>query len=220
MVYSCCMSLRPEIPDDDSPIMALHDRAIDNLAFIRDAMARSAPLTAVSGWGVVGMGTIALAGSYVAALRLTLDWWIYWWLAVACLGCLTGLISTAVKARRTNAPMFTQVLRKFALSLFPPIVAGIVLTEILYENSRPDLMPGTWLLLYGVGVVTGGAFSVSVLPMMGASFMVLSMGAFYPPAHMFEPMVGMYCTADVLLAVGFGGLHVLYGLLIALRYGG
>ena len=63
---------------------------------------------------------------------------------------------------------------------------------------------------FGPGVVTGGAFSVRTVPVMGMAFMALGAVALVAPAG----------WRDVLLAAGFGGLHILFGLFIAWRHGG
>lgn len=202
------------------PALALHQHALSEISFIRDTMARSAPLTAVSGLATILMGLIAIAGSYVASWRYTIDWWIYVWLAVACAGCLAGFLGIVLKGRSQHAPFFSQVAQKFALNLFPPILAGCLLTEVFYERHLDHLMPGTWLLLYGVAIVCSGAFSVRILPIMGASFMTLGFAAFYPPMAMSVPVFWTYNVADVFLIAGFGGFHVLFGLLIVWRYGG
>ncbi len=206
--------------EDVAPAIALHERALDNLSFIRDTMARSAPLTAVSGGGTVATGLIALAGGYLAALRRSDDWWIYCWLGVACVGCLTSFAALVLKARRRPTPVFWGVVRRFALGLFPPILAGVVLTEIFYEMRLDALMPGTWLLLYGVGAVTGGAFSIRVLPITGAAFMVLGVWAFYPPMALGAVLWGPITLADAFLLGGFGCFHIVCGLVIAWRYNG
>ena len=193
---------------------------MDNLTFIRDTMARSAPLTAISGWGAVFMGLIALAGSFVACLRPSLDWWLYTWLVVACLGCLTGFGAMVWKARRHHSPVFAVTAKKFAMSLFPPIVAGIVLTEVFYERGLDDLMPGTWLMLYGAGVVTGGTFSVRIIPVFGVCFILLSLGAFFPVIPIMTSVFWNFRVGDLFLAIGFGLFHILFGLIIALKYNG
>ena len=205
---------------DAAPVAFLHERAMDNLSFIRDAMARSAPLTAVSGKGAVVMGCIALAGAWAASLRRSTDWWIWVWLGVAFAGCLAGFLGMVFKARRQHAPLFSAVGRKFALSLFPPILAGVVLTEVLYERSLDGLMPGVWLMLYGVGVVTGGAFSVKVLPITGFCFIALGVLSFWPPVPIFERLVGTFTFADLILAAGFGLLHIASGAYIVWRHDG
>lgn len=206
--------------DEPGNIASLHDRAAENLWFIRETMARAAPLTVVSGWGTVAMGVIALLGASVAGSRQSVDGWIYTWLIVACAGCLTGFGAMYLKARRGSERFWSQPGRRFAMSLFPPIVAGLALTEALYEVQLERLMPGVWLLLYGTGVVTGGAFSVKVLPIMGACFMALGTLALIPSYAPPADIWGNYDSGDLTLALGFGGLHIVFGLIIAWRYGG
>jgi hypothetical protein len=107
-------------------------------------------------------------------------------------------------------PLRTGPGRTFVLSFLPPIVAGAVLTPALYLGAATDAIPGAWLLLYGVGVVTAGTFSIRVVPIMGLSFMLVGAAAlFTSPAF-----------ADLYMAVGFGALHLVFGFIIARRYGG
>lgn len=207
-------------PPREAETVVLRDRALDNLTFIRDTMARSAPLTAISGWGAVAEGFIALAGAFAGCLYSAADWWIGVWIVVACLGCLTGFGTMAFKARRMRIPVFGVALKKFAMSLFPPIVAGMVLTEVFYERQLWELIPGTWLMLYGVGVVTGGAFSVKVIPLFGVCFMLLALGAFYPAVPLTTVLFWKFRLCDAFLAAGFGLFHILFGMIIALRYNG
>jgi hypothetical protein len=198
----------------------LHDRAMENLSFIRDAMDRSAPVTAVSGFGMILMGCIALMGGCVSALRRSPDWWIYSWLVVAALGCSTGFIASQWKGSRQNRSLLSGVGRRFTFSFAAPVIAGIVLTEVFYELQFSALMPGTWLLLYGVGVYTGGAFSVPIVPRMGLCFMVLGALTLFPVGGKVTEVIGPFNEGDLLLLIGFGGLHILFGGIIAKKYGG
>jgi hypothetical protein len=114
------------------------------------------------------------------------------------------------KTRRGDRTIFAAPGRQFFLSFSPPVVAGGILSGILYQQGAWAVMPGMWLLLYGAGVVTAGAFSVRVVPIMGLCFMGLGAAAAVSPA----------AWGNWFLAFGFGILHVVFGLIIARRYGG
>lgn len=191
----------------DTP--ALHDRAMDDLSFIRATMERATAFTAVPGWGGVLMGATALAAAPIAATRPTREEWLAVWLVEALVAGLIGSAALAAKARRSGAPVLSRPARQFLLAATPPIAAGAALTLAIAQAGVHWLLPGMWLLLYGTGVMTGGAYSIRVVPAMGLAFWVLGVIAVLFPG-----------TGNVLLAVGFGGLHIGFGLVIARRFGG
>jgi hypothetical protein len=182
---------------------------MDNLRFIRETMEGAAYFTAVSGIGEVVAGVTALGAAYVAAQQATPWGWLLTWLWEALLAFVITTAAIVWKARRSQTELFSRPGRRFALSIFPPLIAGALLTPVLFAGNV-DALPGLWLLLYGTGVVTGGAFSVRTVPVMGLAFMGLGALALVAPAS----------WGDALLATGFGGLHVLFGIVIARRHGG
>jgi len=189
---------------------ALHEHAADNLRFIRETMERSAAFTAVPGWGGVAMGTTALGAAILASRQPSAERWLMVWFAEAALACFVGAVALVRKAGATQVPLDGGPSRRFALGFAPPILAAAALTALLYQRGLIDALPGCWLLLYGTAVITGGVVSVRVVPLMGAAFMALGLGAMFGPAG----------WGDWYLAVGFGGLQVLFGSIIARRYGG
>jgi hypothetical protein len=191
-------------------VRPLPARAADDLRFIRDTMERSAAFTAISGWGQVILGLTALGAAALAARQASPFSWLRVWLAEGLLAVTIGLISNTWKANRRGLPLFSGPARKVALGLAPPLVAGAFLTFLLLRMRLQSALPATWLLLYGAGVMTGGAFSVAIVPVMGLCFMVLGGMAVLGPA----------AWGNYFLAAGFGGLHVIFGLLIARRHGG
>ncbi|MBI4584430.1 MAG: hypothetical protein HY717_10450 [Planctomycetes bacterium] len=193
-----------------SNLKELHTRAIDDLRYIRETMESAGSFTAVPGWGMAIMGMTALIASWLAWRQKTPADWLLVWLAEALLALVIGIAAMAHKARKANLPILSGPGRRFVLTLSPPIVAGLLLTVVLYQKNLTDLAPALWLLLYGTGVVTGGAFSVKVVPVMGTGFMVLGACALF-----LGPQWGAW-----LMILGFGVLHVVFGLVIAWRYGG
>jgi hypothetical protein len=193
-----------------APAEPLHARAIDDLSFIRRTMERATAFTAVPGWGGVAMGLIALVAASLASRSATAGEWLAHWLVASVVALLIGGSAMAVKARRAGTTMFSYSGRRFVLSFLPPLLVGALLTATLARAGLYHALPGTWLLLYGTGVVTGGAFSVRAVPMMGVCFMLLGVVALFGPAAWGNP----------LMATGFGGLHVVFGVLIARRFGG
>ena len=189
---------------------ALHSRAMDNLRFIRETMERAGSFTAVPGWGGVLIGLTASAAALTAGLDVTSSRWRLIWLIEAAVALTLGVSSMKRKARQAQVDLTTGPARKFTLSLAPPLVAGALLTMALSRAGFYQALPGLWLLLYGAGVVTGGAFSVRIVPVMGLSFMALGLIALFLPSPWPEFMMG----------VGFGGIHIVFGLIIARRYGG
>src|SRR5262245_57207323 len=189
---------------------ALHDRAMDNLRFIRETMERAGAFTAVPGWGQVGVGVTALAAAVLAAQQPSVELWLVTWLSEAVVALVIGGWALARKAYAANDPILSGPARRFGLSFLPPMVAAGLLTVALYRAGEWQALPAIWLLMYGVGVATAGAFSVRVVPVMGLCFMLLGTVTLFGP-----PSWGNWC-----MAAGFGGLHVAFGALIAWKYGG
>lgn len=206
------MSLRQPRPsaDSDPRTVTLHSRAMDNLRFIREAMEGATLFTAVSGAGAMAMGVVALIAAALAPRQPSLSRWLALWLTAAIAAVALMVLAILYKARRSGVSLLSRPVRRFALGLTPPLATGAALTAALLRTDAPELLPGAWLLLYGTGVVTGGAFSVRIVPFTGLAFMALgALALFAPPSW-----------GDLLLGCGFGGLHLAAGAVIYRRHGG
>jgi hypothetical protein len=173
-------------------------------------MERASGFTAVPGWGGIAMGLTALAAAGVASRQTTVEAWFGVWAVEGFAALLLGLIAMAAKARAAGLSLWSAPARKFALVLLPALVSALVLTPVLYRAGLASHLPGVWLLLYGAGVTGAGVFSVRAVPVMGFCFMVTGLAALNSPAWM----------GNWYLGSGFGGLHLVFGALIARRYGG
>ena len=190
----------------------MHERAAENLAFIRETMARASSFTAVPGWGGVGMGTSALVAAWFAqqARAVSSDAWLRVWLIELCVGAAVAIGAMVLKARRSGVPLLSGVGRKFALSFTPPMLAGALLTVALARWELAYALPGVWILLYGVAVTAAGALSVRAVPVMGSLFIAGGGVVLFLP----------FAWGDAAMALSFGVLHIGFGIVIARRHGG
>jgi len=184
-------------------------RAADNLRFIRDTMERAASFTAVPGWGGVAIGASAVLTGIVAWHMAAQQQFVAW-LVEAAIALAIGCVAVRMKSKRLALSLSSRPAQRALLSFVPPLLAGAVLTTVLYRVDMLMVLPGLWLLLYGAAVVTGGAFSVRIVPVMGICFMLLGASSLLAPA----------LWGNVFLTLGFGAMHIVFGALIARRHGG
>lgn len=190
--------------------VGLHSQAINNLEFIRSTMERSGSFTAVPGVGGMLMGATALFAAFAAHLAKSPKAWLAIWAGEATLAFAIGLAFSYRKAMLDGNPLVSRTFRRFVLAMAPSAFVGVLLTVMLFRDGQQGLLPAMWLLLYGLGVSSAGAFSVRAVPLMGVGFLLLGgIGTFAPATW-----------GDGLMAAGFGGLHLGFGYLIARHFGG
>ena len=185
------------------------ERALEDLRYIRETMERSSAFTATPGWGQVVMGVTAVVAAAIAARQPTAQAWLNTWLVEALLAVAIAVTAMQLKARRAGLPLTSGPGRKFALGFLPCVLVAMLLTAALTRLGLMRLLPGVWMLLYGAGVITGGAFSIPLLPAMGSCFLLAGAMALFVPVW-----------GNLLMAATFGALHIFFGLWIAREYGG
>jgi hypothetical protein len=216
-------ALRPEAPS-----VRPDEAARAHLRFIRETMGRTATFTAVPGWGGVTMGAVGTAAALLAMRQEALLPWLQVWGTAAAVAIVVGAAAMGWKAKAGGVPLLSGAGRKFVLALAPMLAAGALLTlAVVTLDAGPGgpgltaavareasaafrLLPGLWLLLYGAGVLAAGAFSIRLIPLMGAAHMALGAVALLAPA----------AWGDALLGLGFGAVLVGFGLVIARKHGG
>jgi len=202
-------ALRKETTETSEPVN-IGDRAMDNLQFIRETMERSKVFTSVPGYGGALMGATAIGAAIIAHNQPQVGNWLIVWLVEAMLAFSIGLLALWQKSKSAGESLASTPAKKFASAFAPPIVAGIIMTALFYYRGFFAFLPCAWLTLYGTAVVTGGAYSVRIVPAVGWVFVALGAVAAFAPAS----------WGNLLMALGFGVLHVVFGLIVARRYGG
>lgn len=171
-------------------------------------MESATTFTAVSGWGLVAVGGTALVAAWLAWAANT-PASLSIWLPEAFVALAISGAANAAKARRLGVPLWSGSFRKLMWGLAPALMAGALLTLALIDQGARIVIPGMWLAVYGAGAAAGGMFSVRALRWMGLT--VLGLGG----AALLAPHLGL-----AMMALGFGAVHVVFGLDIAYRHGG
>jgi hypothetical protein len=201
--------IRKETTETNEPVN-ISDRAMDNLQFIRETMERSTHFTAVPGYGGALMGLTAVAAAYIAGQQIYMRDWLVVWITEAFLAFAIGMLAMWQKSKMASTPLVSVPAKKFALGFVPPLICGLAITLGLWRFEHYEVMAPVWMLLYGAAVVCGGAFSVRIVPIMGWCFMGLGALLFaLPPGY-----------GNIFMGASFGVLHIVFGAIIAKRYGG
>jgi hypothetical protein len=185
----------------------IESRALGTLAYIRTSIESSGSM-AVPGMAGIVMGIIGFGAAIVASLPLGTPHWLGIWLIAAALALVVGGAMMAREAAQSGHARYLGPVRKFLLCLCPALVAGAVLTLVLWRAEVTNLIPGVWLLLYGCAVLSASTVTIArtmrLICIMGVLFMLLGLLAFASPPGVHTVMLGM----------GFGALHSIFGLLI------
>lgn len=198
-----------KLDEEDSNTINLIERAEDNLRFIRSTMESASVFTGLSGRGFVLTGISAVVASWLATTQADPQRWFMVWMGELALATVIASGFTWKKTRQPGVLLRLTAIRKLVAAFLPAMLVGALLSLVMYREQLISLLPGIWLSLYGAAVITAGAWSVRALPVMGAMFMLLGAVALLTPV-----------SADWLMAIGFGGLHIVFGALIWRRYGG
>jgi hypothetical protein len=194
---------------DGEPIH-IGDRALDNLAFIRETMERSTSFTAVPGYGGMLMGVTAIVAAYIASTQALRQDWLITWFAEAGIAFAIGMLGMWYKSRIGDSSLFSAPALKFARAFAPPLIAGVVITLGMWRFGHFEAMIPVWIVSYGAAIVSGGSYSVKIVPIMGWVFLALGAAAFaLPPGY-----------GDVYMGVTFGLVHIVFGAIIAKKHGG
>jgi hypothetical protein len=195
------------LPIQSQGATPIESRALGTLAYIRASIESSGSM-AVPGMAGIVMGIIGTLAAIAASLpRGALHWLEIWLVAAAVAFALGGAMMARQAAQRGHARYLGPV-RKFLLCLCPALLAGAVLTLVLWHAGAQTLIPGMWLLLYGCAVLSASTVTIArtmrLICIMGAMFVLLGLLAFALPAP----------AHTLILGTGFGALHTVFGILI------
>jgi hypothetical protein len=177
---------------DSANTVQLDSHAVATLRYIRSSMESAASL-AVPGSSGIASGIVGVLAAIVSSIPVLRPHWLIVWLVGAAIAAVAG-----------GALLLRQApIRRFAIALVPSLFAGAVMTVVLWSSGNLRAIPGTWLLLYGCGLVAASTATARTIGILGGAFVVAGLVALVLPDSLQIAMLG----------VGFGGLHILFGYL-------
>jgi hypothetical protein len=203
------MSASPNRPRRVPPT-SIDNGALENLRYIRSTIEAADTFTTVPGKGCVAMGITALVAVGLESVPALEPHWLAIWVGAAMVACTSALFFMEQKARAQGLSLRRSVARRFFMTLAPAFLAGAILTAALTGKIDRELMTGMWLLLYGTGLTACGVFSIPAVFTAGIAFMGLGAATLWLPPG----------SAHVVLALGFGGIHLVLGTAIVRHHGG
>ena len=186
--------------------VAIDSHALGTLNYIR-ASIEAAGAFAVPGIAGIAMGVVGVIATVVASVPGFASYWLEIWVVAALAASALGVVLVARQPARGSS-LYRGPARKFVLSLCPSLLAGVVLTVVFRQEGLTSLIPGMWLLLYGCAVLSASlmtsAAMMRLIVLMGGLFVVYGLIAFKLPSQWHNYTLGL----------GFGALHLLFGVLI------
>ena len=197
-----------------------------DIAEIRSMMERSSKFLSLSGWAGFMAGIYALAGAYIAYsyFNFTADHIIPNTPAAASLSTnLTGVILTAItvlvlaigtavllsyrKAQKRDEKVWNSTSRRMIIHMSVPLLAGGIFMLVLISKNLLGFLAPSSLLFYGLALYNAGNFTYSDIKYLGLIQVALGLASSYYPEY------GL-----LFWALGFGVVHIAYGIYMHLRY--
>lgn len=204
-----------------SAITASLDEARENLRVIRQTMERSTQYSTLSGWSGILIGVVALIGVYLTdrqigaaiaqghpvktvhpALGMI-------WLSALVLAVGIEFACNKRRAVRVGKRVASRLGAHIILAALPAFFGCGVLTVFFYVHGLVSYIWGVWMLCYGLAICSVGLFSLRQVSYLGAAFVVAGALTLLFPVKLHLLM----------MALTFGGFHIVYGITMARRNG-
>jgi hypothetical protein len=181
----------------------LDSHALATLRYIRASMEGAASFV-VPGSAGIALGFIGIVAAGLSLAPALHEHWFEIWLIASITAAAAGSVLLLRESSLRGLQLLGTPIRRFALCLLPSLTAGIVLTAVHWSSRNMHAIPGTWLLLYGCALISASTVTTRTIGLLGALFAALGLMAFILPDSLQMPMLG----------AGFGGLHIVFGIII------
>jgi hypothetical protein len=205
------------------------EESLETLRDIKRMMERSSRFISLSGLSGVSAGVCALAGAWIAYSLIHAAYGTGGYIAhsgrdaagtdilkfqlfLLALAVLAGSLISSMwftwrKARRNGLPIWDHTSKKLMINLAIPMVAGGLFLLGLYYHSQWEVIAPACLVFYGLALVNASKYTLTDIRYLG--LLEIALGC----VNLYFAQWGIYFWA-----VGFGALHIVYGLIMWWKY--
>ncbi|HMI00941.1 MAG TPA: hypothetical protein VK541_00585 [Pedobacter sp.] len=205
--------------------MSNQEEQLSALNDIRKMMDRSSRFISLSGLSGVFAGITALGGAYFADRELRAyanrDLETAYFdmsaefnlikiaILVLIIALLGGMLFTYRQSKKKNLPIWDKTAKNLLINLAIPLIAGglFIIALLMVHSNAYGLIAPSCLVFYGLALVNASKYTYSDIRFLGICEIILGLIA------MFYIGYGLYFWA-----IGFGILHILYGLVMYFKY--
>ncbi len=192
---------------------------IQDIAEIRSMMERSSKFLSLSGWAGILAGVYALVGAWIAysVLEFHPDEIFYTYpdltlvvltaVGVLILSLISALLDSRRKARKNDKKAWNATSRRLLTSMAIPLFTGGILIALLISKGLLGLIAPLTLLFYGLALYNAGSYTIQEVRLMGFTQMTLGL-----------LNVAFISYGLLFWAIGFGVVHIMYGIYMYFRF--
>ena len=192
---------------------------VQDIAEIRSMMERSSKFASLSGWAGILSGVYALTGAFAAYSLFdfnpdelfysspNLPAIILLAISVLILAIITAVYLSRRKARTKNENIWNATSKRLLIQMVIPLFTGGALILLLTAHGLIGLAAPLMLLFYGLALINAAEFTIPEVKIMGIIQIILG-------------IIGTWFIEYglILWAVGFGVVHIIYGIYMHFRY--
>ncbi len=205
------------------------DQKLEDLKHIRDLMERSSKFLSLSGFSGISAGVFALLGAAVAWFVIFMQGMVKYDEHMRALGSnttfgirlklalLAGIVLVCAagsafyfssrKAHRLGLRLWTSTAKRTFYQFLIPLVTGGLFCVTLAVNNNIHFIASAMLVFYGLALVNASKYTISEIHYLGMCEIILGI------------LAGFFLNYGLLFwALGFGVLHIIYGIRIYFRY--
>lgn len=202
--------------------MNAEKESLQQLQEIRSLMERSTRFISLSGLSGIIAGGIALAGAslqywymarqgrYFSTVRVNNEFVTFTLVnfsAVLVLALCSAYYFTQKKAQKNNQSLWDNTSQRLLINLAIPLLCGGLFCGVLYYYRFIGLLAPASLIFYGLALVNGSNFTLRDIRYLGITEIILGFIAAFNIGY------GL-----LFWAVGFGVLHIVYGIVMYYKY--